>query len=251
MLDTDTTPGPGHNKPPAYDPDIHAELSERVAKFLEATQAWLKLEAVKDEETAGHMADQINGLRGLYKTVDTARKEAKKPHDDAGKEVQLAYNPLLEKLGRAADALKPKLAAYATEKAKAEAERRREEERAARIDAEQAAERARMAAAEGDIGAQVEAEEQAKAAEKAAAQAAKAPKAQVTSATGAGRTMATRTIKNVKITNPRMLFMALQDHPEVLACLERVATQTVRAKGYDHENAPLPGIELIETPTIA
>lgn len=233
----------GANNPPPYDPDVLAQFEATAADFLRVTQQWLSLENIETEEHASQVTDQIDGLRGLWKKVDSARKDAKKPHDDAGKEVQAAFTPLLTKLQKAADALKPKLAAYASEKARREEEAKRKAEEEAHRQAEEAAKALREAEASGDIGAQVEAEEAAKAAEKAQKDAARKVDTGVKSASGAGRTMSLRKVKEVEVTNINVLFMALRDEPELQETLHRIATRRVRAAGYD-EGEPLPGIKV-------
>lgn len=240
MLDNETA-GIGHNRPPAFDPQVLAEFDRTIAEFLDATQKWLTLDKIKNDIEAGQMADQISGLSGLWKKVDASRKAEVKPHDVARKEVQDEYNPRLTKLAKAIDLLKPKLAAYSQEKAKAEAEaKRKAEEEAAKALAD--AEAARKAAEErGDISAQIDAEEAAKAAEAAAKAAAKKTETAVKSASGAGRTMSLRTVKEVEITNINVLFMALREEPEVIDTLTRVATRIIRAKDYDHDTSPLRG----------
>lgn len=238
----------GDNNPPAYDPETLSEWDIKVTDFLKATQTWLKMEEIKTEEHAGQLTDQIDGLRGLYKKVDTARKDAKKPHDDAGKEVQAAFTPLLTKLKTAADKLKPKLADYATAKAKAEAAEKARLEEEARKKAEEAEAELQKAEAEGDISAKVDAEAKAKEAEQVAKQAAKKTETGVKSATGAGRTMSLRTIKDVEITNINPVFMRYRDHPDVHDTLQRLATAEVRAKGFEGE---IPGVKIIEREVMA
>lgn len=249
MLDEQTA-GIGHNQPPPYDPEVLAAHAAKTDEFLKASQQWLNLPQIETEEHAGQLADQIDGLRGLYRKVDTARKDAKKPHDDAGKAVQDAFNPLLTKLKTAADKLKPKLAAYADAKARAEAEAKRKAEEESRAKAAEAEAALKAAQEANDIGAQVEAEEAAKAAEKAQADAARKQSAGVKSASGAGRTMSLRTVKEVEITNINVLFMALRDDPEVRDTLHRVATRRVRASGYE-KGATLPGITVTERKVVA
>lgn len=233
----------GHNNPPPYDPDVLAQFEATAADFLRVTQQWLSLENIETEEHARQINDQINGLRGLWRKVDSARKVAKKPHDDAGKEVHNAFTPLLSKLEKAADALKPKLAAYASEKASRETEAKRKAEEEARRQAEEAEKARREAEASGDIDAQVEAEEAAKAAEKARKDAVRKVNTGVKSASGAGRTMSLRKVKDVEVTNINVLFMALRDEPELQETLHRIATLRVRAAGYDN-GEPLPGIKV-------
>lgn len=242
MLDNDRATI-GDNRPPPYDPDVLAQFEATAADFLRVTKQWLSLESIETEEHAGQVTDQIDGLRGLWKKVESARKAAKKPHDDAGNEVQAAFTPLLTKLQKAADALKPKLAAYASEKARRQEEAKRKVEDEARRQAEEAEKARREAEASGDIGAQVEAEEAALAAEKAQKDAARKVDTGVKSASGAGKTMSLRKVKEVTITNINVLFMALREEPEVQETLHRIATRRVRAAGYD-KGERLPGINV-------
>lgn len=249
MLDNDRATMGGNNPPP-FDPDVLERHRAAADEFLKATQVWLNLPKIETEEHAKQMTDQIDGLRGLFKKVDAARKDAKKPHDDAGTKVQSAYNPILAKLKKAADALKPKLADYASEQAKIEQARKVEEERKAREEAEAARKALEEAEAAGDIGASVDAEAALKEAEKAQKDATKKSSASVKSASGAGRTMSLRTVKKVEITNVRVLFMHYQSHPDVADVLHRLATADVRAKDYDPEK-PIPGIEVHEEKVMA
>jgi len=236
----------GDNNPPAFDAEVVTGFTAKTEEFLKVTQQWLQLEKVVTEVQATQMTDQIDGLRGLDKKIDTARKDAKKPHDDAGKLVQAAFNPLLAKLKTAADALKPKLAEYAAEKARIEAGEKAKAEEEALEKAKQA-EADRMAAeASGDIGALVDAEQQAKAAEEELKEASRKPTTNVKSASGAGRTMSLRTVKEVEVTNVRVLFMHYQDRPEVTELLKRLATADVRSKDYDPEASPIPGIKVTD-----
>ena len=119
-----------------------------------------------------------------------------------------------------------------TKAAEAEAKRKAAEEQLRRAEMEQ------------DIGAQVDAEAEAKAADKMATEAARPVKVSVPSASGVGRTVAERTIKTAVIQNPLQVFMALRRDPMVLDALHRAANAHVRAKDYDHDKAPLPGIDL-------
>lgn len=246
----DQSPGVGHNGPPPFDATALAEWDAKVKEFVDASSVWNKMDAIETDEHAGQITDQIDGLRGLFKKVDEARKAEKKPHDDAGKAVQAAYSPLLDKLKKAADKLKPKLAAFAEAKAKAEAEARAKAEAEAKAATEAAEKALKEAEAAGDIGAEAEAEAARKEAEKAQKAAARPVSGGVKSATGAGRTMSLRTVKEVEITNVRVLFMHYQDHPEVAETLRRLATADVRSKDYDPAN-PVPGITVTERKVMA
>lgn len=243
--------GIGHNRPPAFDAEVLNEHKATVDEFMKVTITWLKLEKIEGDLQAEQLTDQISGLRALHKKVDEARKAAKKPHDEAGQEVQDAFLPILTKLEKAGKALKPKLAAYATAKAEAERAAKAKAEAEARKEREEAEERARQAEAAGDIAAQVDAEEAKKAAEEKAKVAAKAVDTKVKSASGGGRTMGLRTQKVAEITNINVVFMHFKEHPKVAELLTSLATAEVRSKGYDHDAAPLPGIKITEKQVIA
>jgi len=249
MLDNELPPR-DHNLPPAFDASVVDHFGTKTEEFLNASQQWLAMDEIATDEHAGQITDQIDGLRGLYKKVDDARKEAKKPHDDAGKDVQAAFTPMLTKLKTAAEKLKPKLASFAAAKARAAEEERRQAEAEARRQADEAEAARKAAEQSGDIGAQVDAEEAAKAADKAQKDAARKVDTGVKSATGAGRTMSLRKIKEVEVTNINVLFMALRDEPEIQELLQRIATRVVRAKGYG-DGSPLPGVTVTEREVMA
>lgn len=260
MLDRPTQPsddteektaGMGHNNPPAFDPDVLAEHQKTVADFMAATKQWLDLEKISSQHQAEQLADQITGLRGLWKKVDEARTAAKKPHDKAGQEVQDAFNPILAKLKKAADSLKVKQGEYATANAERERLAKAKAADEAKRVQEAADERARLAAMDNDIDAQVEAEAAQRAAAAQAKAAAKAPETSIRSASGGGRTMSMRTIKDVEITNINVLFLRYRNHPDVAETLRRIATADVRAKGYDHDANPVPGIAISERKVMA
>lgn len=241
----------GHNNPPAFDQAIVVELKERSTLFLEVTKQWIELDEIKTENQAELCADQITGLRKLWKEADDSRKVAKKPHDTAAKAVQDAFKPILLKLEKAADALKPKLETYATKRAEEEAREKAAAEAKAREELKAAEDAARVAEADGDIDAQVEAEAKAKEAESVAKAAAKAPSQKIKSATGGGRTMSLRSVKEVEIKNINVLFMHFKETPQVVELLKSLATASVRSKDYDHAANPVPGINVVEAKRMA
>lgn len=167
----------GHNLAPDADPllgrlqENHADLIDRKAALLGACERAPK--EIKDEETAGKMADfvqkQIDPFLKRSKEVHTSEKE---PFLSAGRTVDGFWHTLIDDLEKWKIGLNKVRKAYADEKAaaerkrldaiaaaeRAEAERLRKEaeEKAAAlkdnadlsnaIEAEQAAERARIAA---------------------------------------------------------------------------------------------------------
>ncbi|MEM1363593.1 MAG: hypothetical protein AAGF94_18105 [Pseudomonadota bacterium] len=239
----------GHNLPPAFDPHIVAELKRRTDEFLKATQVWLDLPDITDETSAQQITDQIGGLRGLHKSVEDARKAAKKPHDDAGRAVQDAFTPMSTKLKSATEQLKAKLGTYVTRRA--EEERQQKEAEAAEAERREEEAKAALAAAQqsNDVGGQVDAQAALEQAEKDAAIAAKGPSTSVASMTGAGRTLAQRTVKQVTITNINVLFLHFRDDPRIAEVLRSFAAEAVRKK--DYVDGSIPGIEVTEIQQIA
>lgn len=234
----------GHNNPPPYDPDVFADLVRASDDFINASQKWLDLEAIADETTAQTLADQISGLRGLYKKAETARTTAKEPHLEAGRKIDKDFGDIKKKLEVCAERLKKKLEPWLQEKARREEEARRAREEEARRAREEAERLEREAQAANNLQAEFEAEAARAAAEEAEREAKRKESANVKSASGAGRTVALRTIRQVEITNVRLLFMHYQDAPEVRAALQRLAEADVRSSKVDH--TAIPGILVTE-----
>lgn len=239
--------GIGHNNPPAYDLAKLEELNNDVAAHIEASNAWLKTE-VQNDDLAEKLTDQIDGLRKLHKRADALRIEQKKPHDDAAAEVQKAFLPILDRLKKAGELLKPKLATYAAEKKrKADEEKRLKDEAAAkaRAEAEAAAKAAEQA---GDIDAMIEAEAKAAEAKRLEKDAKRKVSANIASASGAGRTMSLRARKVCTITAINQAFVALRDEPEVAELFVKLANRRANAAGFE---GSIPGFIIDEVESIA
>ena len=237
-----------------YDPAKHAELQAHVQVFCDAAGKWLDIKTVQNTEQAERLTDFITGARALHKRVEDSRKAEKKPWDDLGKKVQDAYKPMTgppDKQGKNAGALvligmrmdqmqkdwlRREDARIAAEKREAEAKAR-----AAREAAEKAA---AEAAARNDISGQVEAEEALKAAQKQEKAASKPVKAQAGSATGAGRTMALRTVRTAEIVNRKAALLYWMNDPALIAELQRIANAAVRSGEITEDQAILAGIKI-------
>jgi hypothetical protein len=239
--------GVGDNNPPPYDPEALQGALDRVLKAQEAAAKW-KPVAIEDQPTAEKAGDFLNGVRKLWKVVDEARAEQKKPHDEAGKKVQKAFTPLLDTLEKIANDMKAKLKAFADAEdarrkaAMAEAKRLADEAAAA------AAREAAMAQARGDMLAAAQAEQQAQDAAKEAKQAVAATPVRIGSATGAGRTVAYRTYYDAEIKSLPLVFNRYRDRPEVLEVLQRLATAEIRAAKGAIE---IPGVVVVERKEVA
>lgn len=235
----------------AYNPDRHAELSAHVAVFCDAAGKWLDIKTVQNAEQAERLTDFVTGARGLYKRVEDARKEAKKPWDDLGSIVQLTYSPLGSKVKIIAEKMKAMQADWLSRESARIAKEKAEAEAKARAEREAAEKAAAEAQARNDIAGQVEAEEALKAAAKAEKQAAKPVKAQAGTATGGGRTMSLRKTKHARVINRRACFAYFQNDPAVAELLERLATAAVRSGDITSDTATLAGIEIYEKETAA
>lgn len=239
----DMTPPKGHNKPPAYDEEKRAALEAEARDFADAAGEWADLKEIDTEERAEKANDFLAQGRNLHRRIEDVRTAEKKPHLDAGKEVDAAFSLLKDIVESAAKKVKPLMEAFLKEQQRKADEARRAAEKAAREEAE-AAEAARRAAEQrNDAVGEVEAQRRAEEAEKAA-KAAEAPaRAKVGSATGMGKTASLRTVRRAVIDNDLMALRHYRHHPEVIALLERLATAEIRSKDGPNE---IPGFNVIE-----
>lgn len=239
-------PGIGHNNPPVTAPS--AEITTKVHTYADKGAAWIEVAAINDAGQASLLADFLSGAKALKKEVDAARIAAKKPFDDAAKDVQSNFAKLIAPLDLLIARVSPKLADFASRE-RAEAEARRAAEQKAAAEAAAEAQRLMQAAeARNDVIGQAAAEAAAAAAEKAAKAAAREVKTNVQSATGGGRTMALRTLRFAVLDNVSLAFMQYRDHPDVIALLERLATAEIRSKDGRMQ---IPGFIVKEKESIA
>jgi len=129
-MKSSSNPAPmGDNKPPAdaafglHIDDLFSLLSDTLAGG----------EVSSDEQEAAIDA-LLDEFRKASKDADKERAAEKKPHDDAGKAVQVKWKPLIDKADRGVEACKEALTPYRTAKqrAKDEAARKAREEAEAR-----------------------------------------------------------------------------------------------------------------------
>lgn len=237
--------GIGHNSAPI----IPAEIVTKVSDFTDAAGAWLDLKEIDSQERSEKATDFVAGARAVFKEVDEARKTAKKPHDDAAQDVQDAFKPLLDKIGKAGEVVKALQAAWLKKEKAREYAEQRAREAAARAEKAAADRALAEAQARNDVSGMVDAEAAQKAAAKDVKAASKPVKAQASSATGGGRTMSLRTTYRCQVENRGPALAAYRDHPEVIALIERLATADVRAQRGE-KIAPT-GFKLITEETAA
>lgn len=181
------------NAPPVQAHGLHIDdLYDEAKQILDGA-------GVQSAADAAMVAKLLDMLRQAKKAADEQRATEKKPHDDAAKEVQSAWRPLLDKCDLAAKVCKDALAPFLTAK---EAAQQAEAARAAREseEAREAALAARQAAPMGDLAAREEADRLdaiAGVAEKVAAKAGRAK----AHATGGSRAVGLRTAYTAEVTD--------------------------------------------------
>lgn len=144
----------GHNKPdPSADAvrdfddalDQRDGFRDRIDQLLGASERAVCI----DQDTAGRCADLGKQIAAASKVIEDARKTVKEPYLEAGRAVDNAARVIATPLTNAGNSVKGKLDTFLREeRAKAEAERRRQEEARRAEEARLADERAK-AEAEG------------------------------------------------------------------------------------------------------
>lgn len=87
-------PPEGSNLPP--DIDTYEELREAIASLSKQAKKRLEGPPIADQVEADKLANElIDPLADLWKLVEEARKEERKPHDEALKAIQLKWLPLI------------------------------------------------------------------------------------------------------------------------------------------------------------
>lgn len=211
------------NSPPVEQHALNInDLFDEAQGFLDGSGIKTDGEA----EAVGKLRDMI---RAAHKAADAQRVVEKKPHDDAGKAVQAAWKPLLDKCDLATStcerALVPFLQAKEAEQ-RAAAERARQEAEAKQVAAQQA-----MSATDPDnLLARAEAEQRMKDASKATAQAARLDKARPQVA-GADRAIGLRSVFVAELTDARaaLAFYMKRDPEALKSWLLHQAQSDVRA----------------------
>jgi hypothetical protein len=212
-----------------YDEAKLAAFIARVSDFCDAAGAWQDIAPLTSEAQSKRLTDFVAQARSLFKELDDWRKDEKSYWDAKAALVQAVSTPLLAKIKAVGETLKGIQGQWLIAESNRLAAEKAEKERIAREALEQAKREAEAAVARNDISGQVDSELALKDAEKAAKAAAKPAKAQSSSATGAGRSMALRTVASARITNARQVFMHFQDNPRLMDVLQSLADAEIRA----------------------
>lgn len=145
-MDTATTAPIGHNRPPIERPakpiDIHADLDVRYphidtrAKELTAVAESVP-EVIGDDDTCGKAQELVKQIRVHASTCKATRKIEKEPYDDGGKAVSGWFSKRFEALdGDLKDKVTLRIDSYLKKKEDEERIRREDEARKAREEAE-------------------------------------------------------------------------------------------------------------------
>ncbi len=122
-------------------------LAEKILDYASQALGWLRKSGIKDAKSKDLAANYRTELLRLRKEADTQRVAEKKPHDEAAKQVQAKWLPLIEGADDAANELRDALTKFMREEeaklraeqaAKWEAERRAAELARAEIEAQRA-----------------------------------------------------------------------------------------------------------------
>jgi hypothetical protein len=230
-----------HNNPP----EPAEVFQERIANWFDDIA---KLGPVTDANASAY-ADTIRFGGVLVKEIDTQRDSEKRPHLEAGRQVDATYKPLIDDVKKKADDLKAPLLKFQQAK-KAEADRiareaaeiaRKAEEDARRAQEEAETEEDPFLAATAEV---VDPEAALAAARTAEAQALAAKRIQATSP--AFKALSTRSIRKANVRDPAALagHYIAKGNTDLLQLLERLANADIRhAKGAPVE---LPGVEVFE-----
>jgi hypothetical protein len=242
-MDTETEAPPiGHNNPPADTPFDKAQ--EAISLLDVEASNWFDGAPIENEAQAGDVARILDAARKVWKEADAARKEEKKPHDDAAKAVQEKWNPLLSAADRIAECARKaqtKWLIKLDEAKRAEAERIRKEaeekERAARELASQAAESGKLDDAKARDDAIKESQRAARDAAHADTDRARAKGA------GMGRAIGLRTSYRAEVIDRRLLLnhIATTDADALTAFVTDWAQASVRSGRRE-----IPGVNVVE-----
>lgn len=233
-----------------------ADINERFENMLKGAEVWNERKPEDMNADLGARAnDFLTGAVRLLKDANTARAEEKAPHLEAGRAVDAKWKPLIDKIDKLSDIVRPLLKALlqreareradAERKARADAAAAAEAERKARLEAEQAnTVSEKLAAAERAD----EAAEQAKLANATAT--ANSGAARVSSATGAATRRSLRTIRKPQIVSLASALAHYKGDPAVADLILQLAARDLReaptVRGVK-QLPEIPGVEWIET----
>ena len=225
----------GHNR--ANDVEAYKEM---LARFKADADAVTEI----NEGNAQFVRDHVGYGGKLAKEIDATRDDKKRPHLEAGRQIDGAYKPLIEECDKIIKGLKQKLAAFLDARER-EAKRIAEEARRKLEEAERLAAKAveepeddPFLAATAPTVDVMAAHVEAKVAEGQALAASR-----VSSAAGGFAATSLKTKRSAKVTDWQKLAMHYLNSGDLRATLEKLANADIRhAKGAD---ISIPGVEIV------
>jgi hypothetical protein len=225
----------GHNR--ADDVEAYKEM---LARFKADADAVTEI----NEGNAQFVRDHVGYGGKLAKEIDATRDDKKRPHLEAGRQIDGAYKPLIEECDKIIKGLKQKLAAFLDARER-EAKRIAEEARRKLEEAERLAAKAveepeddPFLAATAPTVDVIAAHVEAKVAEGQALAASR-----VSSAAGGFAATSLKTKRSAKVTDWSALAAHYINSGDLRATLERLANADIRhAKGAD---ISIPGVEIV------
>lgn len=203
---------------------------------IEAALAGMKAyEKITDDKTAEKALSLRNRLNELSRDADKIRTREKEPHLEAGKAVDLKWQPLVKRAKAGADQVRDAMSAWETVKL----QRRREEERKA-LEAQRAAEEAARAA-EPTSG-EPQGETTVLEAPKVDVQPDAAPST-IRGSYGKAASVSAKTVVK-EVTDWSALAVYMSSHPEAQALLRQLAQRAIDA------GRTVPGITTEEVATV-
>ena len=226
----------GHNR--ADDVEAYKEM---LARFKADAERYTEV----TDDNAQFIRDHIGFGGKMAKEIDATRDEKKRPHLEAGRQIDGAYKPLIEECDKIIKAMKQKLAAFLDAREREakriaeEARRKLEEaERLAAKAAEEPEEEDPFLAATAPVIDVKAAHVEAKIAEGQALAASR-----VSSAAGGFAATSLKTKRSAKVTDWSALAAHYLNRGEVRAVLEQLANSDIRhSKGAD---IAIPGVEIV------
>lgn len=197
-------PGAGHNNPPDVD-----TIKDQIEAALQAVATYAE---IGDDTAAAKAQSARSRLLELSREADKKRELEKKPHFEAGKAVDAAWQPLVKSAKEGADAIAKALSAHETAKA-------REAARLAAIAAEVQRKALEEAQARAPIGVTVEPEP-----------APTPPPVAAVPIKGAyGRGASVRVVKTATVADQDAAYAYLRNQPDMVALIQKLAQKAVDA----------------------
>jgi hypothetical protein len=211
----------GHNNPPAFD-----AFSLALDDAYDTAKDFLDGAPIENQGQADAVGRIVGEVKKIKKDADEARKDEKRPHDEAAAAVQAKWKPLLDRAETILAAAQKPLTAYLNKLA----EEQREAERIAREEAARKAQEAIEASRQAEgLDAIERARELEKEADKAAKEAARSGKAKA-HVTGADRAIGLRTYK----------VATVEDYPALLRHIKQTDPGALRAWLDEYARKALP-----------